>query len=168
MKQFVTITLFLAGGCTPSGRFERDLGGFQADLSSIFGGFDAANGWVRDPANATIIAAPTSVAVSAASLANAVELDLLTIRSSAATASSESSIGARISSSTVQVRNCTIQAADGAVGDSGADGSVGLPGGPGGNGGPQPPADGGVGGGAEKKGGKEGGVIDAEFEETQS
>jgi molecular chaperone DnaK len=41
------------------------------------------------------------------------------------------------------------------------------PPGPGGNGGPQPSADGST-GGPERKGGKEGGVIDAEFEETQS
>jgi molecular chaperone DnaK len=43
-------------------------------------------------------------------------------------------------------------------------GASAPPGAPGGNGGAQPSPD----GGAEKKGGKEGGVIDAEFEETQS
>jgi len=44
-------------------------------------------------------------------------------------------------------------------------GAAGGPGGPGGNGGPTPPGEGDVPPGGEKKG-KDGGVIDAEFEET--
>jgi hypothetical protein len=110
-----------------------------ADGVSIFGGFDPSQGWVRATsatANVTTIDAPTASAVSGSSLGLPVELDMLAIRSAAATANGGSSIAVKISSSAVQVvlRGCTITASDGAMGSSGSFGSTGESGGSGGNG----------------------------------
>jgi hypothetical protein len=103
---------------------------------SIFGGFDASKGWRRAAANQTTIAAPSAVAVSATSVTVPLELQMVNIRSAAATTPGASSIGMSVSNSSgrIALRGSSVTAGDGAAAAVTLSGASGTSGGRGGNG----------------------------------
>ena len=109
-----------------------------ADGVSVFGGYDAANGWSRALANVTAIDAPAPVALTAASLTMPTEVQLVEVNAASAAGvevngDGVSSVGILVTSSNaVTIRGCTVTAGNGSAG---ADGAAGAPGAAGGNGG---------------------------------
>ncbi|MFZ5471174.1 MAG: MopE-related protein [Myxococcota bacterium] len=106
---------------------------------SLFGGYDAANGWSRATTNTTSIVSPTAVGVRAVNLGLATEVQLLSITAADATGTAangdgNSSFGilAVDASGGLTVRNCTITAGRGSSGSTGLNGSTGTSGNPGG------------------------------------
>jgi hypothetical protein len=101
----------------------------------IYGGYDAASNWSRAITNVTTIQSPTSTAVLGSTLDAPVKLQLLTIVSSDALSSSESSYGVLIDSSTagvtVTLEACNVTAGNGNSGTAGASGGTGAAGGTG-------------------------------------
>ncbi len=107
---------------------------------SLYGGYDVGAGWARSNTNTTIIASTTPTAVTGQNLTQAVELQLLTIRSGNAvgqepTGEGRSSIGVlAVNVSNLTVNGCTIQPGNGTNGLGGSMGTTGAGGSPGGNG----------------------------------
>lgn len=104
---------------------------------SIFGGFDATQGWTRAAANVTTIASGSAVAVSANGVTVPLELQMVTIRSAAATVAGASSVGVSVvnCSGRIALRRCSITAGDGAPAGATLNGGSGANGGGGANGG---------------------------------
>jgi len=103
---------------------------------SIFGGFDASKEWRRAAANQTIIAAPSALAVSAAAVTVPLELQMVNIRSAAATVPGASSVGVSVANSSARIalRDSSITAGAGAAAAATLSGGLGASGGRGGNG----------------------------------
>ena len=110
------------------------------DGVSIYGGYDAAQGWQRDASYETRIVSPTAIGVDASGLTLATELQLLTVISANATGTQPngdgiSSVGVRVrgSSGTLTLRAVTVTAGSGSAGAAGAAGGSGTAGSPGGS-----------------------------------
>ncbi len=103
---------------------------------SVFGGFDASQGWRRAASNQTIIAAPSAVAVTATGVTVPLELQMVSIRSAAATVPGASSVGVSVSNSSgrIALRGSSVTAGAGAAAAATLSGAPGAIGGRGGNG----------------------------------
>lgn len=87
---------------------------------SVFGGYLASAGWTRAAGDLVTIFSPSAIGVRAQFLAAPTELQLLGIRSAAALDPSQSSVGVLVTNSAqVTIRNCTINAGNGAAGQAG-------------------------------------------------
>ncbi len=113
----------------------------MVDGISLYGGYDAANGWSRATTNVTTIASNAAVAVTASSFAQATTLQLLTITAQDASGvtllgDGKSSIGVLLVSDSggFTIAGCTITPGVGSTGNGGGNGSTGAGGGVGGNG----------------------------------
>jgi hypothetical protein len=102
---------------------------------SVYGQYDAADGWKRAATNDTVIQGP-STAIRAVLLDRETHLEGLRIVSAAATAPGESSYAVRglDNKGSLVLRYNLIEAGDGAAGKPGVDGSAGQSGAPGDNG----------------------------------
>jgi hypothetical protein len=110
------------------------------DGVSLYGGYDAANGWSEAGANATIIRSPMPTGIIAQNLQQPTEVKLFQIVSADAKGTvpngdgdGETSVGIRISNATqLTIRGCSITAGNGSPGAAGASGAVGAGGSAGG------------------------------------
>jgi hypothetical protein len=93
---------------------------------SVYGGYNAADDWIRSMDNTVSIVSPTNVGVRAEGIDTPTDLGWVTVRSSAGEEPGEASYGILVSgSSALQVISCTISAGRGAGGMGGRNGDDG-------------------------------------------
>ena len=96
------------------------------DGISVFGGYDAADGWSRASDHTVIVDSPATVAVVADGISSPTRVGWLTIRSSDASDAGDPAYGVKAVNSTgLVVEYCSVQSGGGADGDDGTEGGPG-------------------------------------------